>query len=356
MAESTFIVDAHLDLAYNARSGYDPRLPLDEARASRIGQLMSARGETPTVTLPALAAGGVGLVFGTLFVLPAGAPSDLAGETYSTPEEAHTRAWRQIDYYRSLEADGLIRIVEGRSDVPQLVAAKNEGKGNTPLGLVLLMEGADPLREPAELERWTERGLRIVGPAWNATRYCGGTGMPGGLTADGRDLMGELNRTRTSLDTSHLAEESFWQALRLYRGPVIASHSNCRRYVPTDRQLSDDMIRAIVDRDGVIGVVLYNRFLNAEWNTGDRKSAIRLETVVRHIEYICELARDTRHVGIGSDLDGGFGREGIPAELNSCADLPLIGQALATAGWRADEVAAVLGDNWIRWLGEALPA
>lgn len=356
MADSTFIVDAHLDLAYNARSGYDPRLPLDEARASRIGKQLAARGETPTVTLPALAEAGVGLVFGTLFVLPAGAPSDLAGEIYSTAEEAHTSAWRQIDYYRSLEEDGLVRIVERRSDVQELIAAKSAAKGNTPLGLVLLMEGADPLREPAELERWTERGLRIVGPAWNATRYCGGTGMPGGLTAAGRALMGELNRTGTALDTSHLAEESFWQALRLYRGPVIASHSNCRQYVPTDRQLSDDMIRAIIDRDGVIGVVLYNRFLNAEWNTGDRKSAIRLETLVRHIEHICELAHDTRHVGIGSDLDGGFGREGIPAELDSCVDLPLIGDVLARAGWRADEVAGVMGGNWVRWLGQALPA
>ena len=355
MADATFLVDAHLDLAYNARSGFDPRLPLDEARTSRIGQLMTERGQTPTVTLPALREAGVGLVFGTLFVLPAEAPGDLAGETYRTPEEAHRRAWRQIDYYRSLADDGLVRLIERRSDVHELVAARSADQA-APFGLVLLMEGADPLREPAELEMWTEQGLRIVGPAWNATRYAGGTGIPGPLTADGRALMGELNRTGTALDTSHLADESFWQALRLFQGPVLASHSNCRRIVPTDRHLSDDMIRAIVDRGGVVGVVLYNRFLDPAWDTGDRKSAVRLDAVVRHIEHICELAQNVGHVGIGSDLDGGFGREGIPAELDSCADLPSIGHALTAAGWRADEVAAVLGGNWLRWLGDALPA
>jgi membrane dipeptidase len=261
-----------------------------------------------------------------------------------------------VDYYDSLADEGLVRIVERRADVQELVTARTEGKTDTPLGLVLLMEGADPLRVPSELERWTERGLRIVGPAWNATRYCGGTGMPGGLTPDGRALMGELKRTGTLLDTSHMAEESFWQALRLYQGPIIASHSNCRRFVPTDRHLSDDMIRAIIDRDGIVGIVPFNRFLDARWTTDDPKSAVRLETLVRHVEHICELAHDTRHVGIGSDLDGGFGREGIPAELDSCADLPLIGHALTVAGWRADEVAAVLGGNWVRWLTEGLPA
>ena len=138
-------------------------------------------------------------MFGTLFVLPAEAPGDLAGETYATPEEAHRRAWRQIDYYRSLADEGLVRLVERRSDVHELVAARSADQA-APLGLVLLMEGADPLREPAELELWTERGLRIVGPAWNATRYAGGTGMPGPLTADGRALMGELNRTGTALE------------------------------------------------------------------------------------------------------------------------------------------------------------
>jgi membrane dipeptidase len=198
--------------------------------------------------------------------------------------------------------------------------------------------------------------VRIVGTAWGGTRYSGGTNAPGPLTPDGRDLMAELDRQGIALDTSHMAEESFWQALRLFNGPVIASHSNCRRIVPTDRQLTDEMIRAIVDRDGVVGVVLYNRFLDGTWPADGRKADVRLEAVVRHIDHICELARDARHVGIGSDMDGGFGVEGIPAELDSSADLPLIGQALVSAGWSTAEAQGVLGGNWLRWLETTLPA
>jgi len=350
------LVDAHLDLAYNALAGYDPRLPLEEARSSPAGRRAAARGETPVVSLPALREGGVGLVFGTLFVLPKGAPGDLTGETYSSPEEAHRAAGRQVDYYQGLESEGLIQLIGGQSDLATLVTAQAEHRDDAGLGVVLLMEGADPIRQPAELEWWFDRGVRIVGPAWAATRYSGGTAMPGPLTVAGRDLMTELDRTGVALDTSHMAEESFWQAMRLHRGPAIASHSNCKTLVPTDRHLSDDMIRAIVDRDGVIGVVLYNHFLDHRWNPGDPKSAVGLATVVRHIEHMCEIAQDTRHVGIGTDFDGGFGYESIPAEFRSCADLVLVGQALERAGWRPDEAEAVLGGNWLRWLQGALPA
>jgi membrane dipeptidase len=349
------LIDAHLDLAYNAMAGYDPRLPLEEARETPAGRRAVARGETPIVSLPALREGGIGLVFGTLFVLPHNAPGDLDGETYASAEEAYRIATRQAEWYHSLRDDGLIRLLGGRSDLADHVAQQASDPESSPLGVVLLMEGADPIREPAELEMWLERGVRIVGPAWTATRYSGGTGMPGPLTLAGRDLMAELNRTGAALDTSHMAEESFWQALRIFTGSVIASHSNCRRLVPTDRHLSDDMIRAIVDRDGVVGIVLFNAFLDARWVPGDSRSAVRLETAVRHIEHVCEIARDIQHVGIGTDFDGGFGFEGIPAEMRSCADLRLLGQALQEAGWREDEAAAVLGGNWLRWLEEALP-
>ncbi|HZB94863.1 MAG TPA: membrane dipeptidase [Herpetosiphonaceae bacterium] len=352
----TPLVDAHLDLAYNALEGEDARLPIDELRESEIGRLLSARGQTPTVSLPALKAAGVGVVFGTIFVLPANAPGDLSGQGYTTPGEAFTEAMQQADYYRGLEDDGLIRRISSVSDLRSLLEAFEREPSTTALGVVQLMEGADPIRTPGELRRWVDQGVRIVGPAWRATRYSGGTGVPGPLTREGRELMAELRKEGVALDTSHMAEESFWDALRLFHGPVIASHSNCRRFVPIDRHLSDDMIRAIVDRDGVIGVVLFNAFLDPRWAPGDRKSSISLDAVVRHIEYVCEIARDTRHVGLGSDLDGGFGREAIPAELDSCADLPLIGRALLTAGWSADETADVLGGNWLRWLADSLPA
>ena len=348
------IVDAHLDLAYNARLGFDMTLPLSELRESPAGRLAAGRGQTSTVSLPALRDAGVAVAFGTIFVLPHNAPGDLEGPSYATPEEAYALARDQLDYYQQLHADGQIRAIGSRQELDAVLEVPDAG-ATYPPGVVLLMEGADPIRAPGELDPWWDGGVRIVGPAWGGTRYSGGTAAPGPLTPAGRALMPELDRVGIALDTSHLAEQSFWEALRLFKGPVIASHSNCRRFVPTDRQLSDDMIRAIVDRDGVIGIVLYNQFLDHSWTPGIARTAVGLDTIVRHVEHICELARDVRHVGIGSDLDGGFGREGIPAELESCVDLARIGAALVAAGWRGDEAAGVLGGNWLRWLRASLP-
>lgn len=284
----TTIVDAHLDLAYNAALGYDIRLPLDELRASPVGEYMRSQGQTPTVSLPELQAGHVNLVFGTIFVLPTGAISDLAGPSYATVDEAFAIGTDQNDYYDRLAADGLIRRVLRRADLAPYAAVRPDEP--VPVGLVTLMENADAMRSAGETELWFERGVRIIGPAWRKTRYCGGTGTPGGLTPEGRDLMGDMHQAGMALDMSHMAEESFWQAFRLFKGPVIASHANCRSLVPTDRHLSDDMIRAVLDRDGIIGVVLYNQFLNDAWTPRDGKDALTLETVVRHIEHICEIA------------------------------------------------------------------
>ncbi len=347
------LVDSHLDIAFNAHLGYDPRLPLAEARASVAGRRMAERGETPTVTLPSLRAAGTRVIFGTLFALPAGAPGDLAGNCYATPDEAHSIAVWQAEYYHMLHGEEEITLITSAADARAVAARSDEP--DLPVGLVQLMEGADPIRRPGELRWWWERGVRILGPAWSATRYCGGTFAPGPLTALGRELIDEMNRVPLALDTSHLAEDSFWEALGRFDGPIIASHSNARHFVPTDRHLSDEMIRAIVDRDGVIGVVLYNRFLAPWWEPHHGTQHVTLETAVRHIEHICEIAGDTRHVGIGSDLDGGFGREGSPSEIDSCADLPQIGVALARAGWHQVDIDGVLGGNWLRWMERALP-
>jgi membrane dipeptidase len=338
------LIDAHLDLAFNALAmGADLTLPLADLRDSRYGRESSARGETPTVSLPAMREGGVRVAFGTIFVQSDTQAFHMVGPTY------HTQGWAQMRFYRALAEAGEIALVIDR------VSLANALAGDSPLpGIVPLMEGADPIRDIAELPSWVAAGLRVIGPAWTRTRYSGGTGAPGPLTPLGRELLREMDRLGLALDVSHLSDESFWEALDLFRGPLIASHANCRALVPTDRHLSDDMIRAVIDRDGVIGVVLYNRFLDPTWKPDQGKS-VRLESLVRHIEHICAIAGDARHVGIGSDLDGGFGREAIPAEIDSILDLHRIGDALRAAGWRDEAIAGVLGGNWARWLRPALP-
>ena len=214
-----------------------------------------------------------------------------------------------LDYYHTLvEGDPALKLIQTQQDLADLGAERSSGR-NT-LGLLLLMEGAEPLRDPAELPEWYAAGLRVLGPAWHATRYAGGTGSPGPLTGLGFRLLDEMARLNMLLDLSHIAEEAFYQAIDHYPGPLIASHSNPRAFLPTDRGLSDDMIRQIIDRDGVIGVSLYNAHLQPGWRPGDPRPS--LSVVADVIDYIVQLSGSTRHVALGSDMDGGFGLRFYP--------------------------------------------
>jgi membrane dipeptidase len=350
-------IDGHEDIAYNVLTiGRDFVQPSAVARA-REGDSDPETGAC-TTSLPELLAGGVGVVFGTLFTLPATATgtSISTDNGYHTPDEAHQQALDQLNVYRRLAQRNDVRLVANRADLATVSAAWEAG---TPqLGIVPLMENADPIRTPDEALWWFQQGLRIVGPAWQGTRYCGGTGAPGPLTADGRALMGAMADAGLILDMSHIAEESFWQALDLFDGPTVASHSNCRALVQgrrPERQLSDDQIRALIERDGIIGVVLYGTFLQEGWTRAAGKQALSLADVIRHVDHICQIAGDARHVAIGSDFDGGFGSESIPRELDTVADWVQIGAALRAHGFSAGDADGVLGDNWLRLLQRALP-
>ena len=219
---------------------------------------------------------------------------------------------------------------------------------------ILLLEGADALRTPADIPAWHAAGLRIVGLSWKRTRYAGGTGDPGPLTAGGVELVKALDRFGIIHDTSHLAEESFWQLLDLSSGPIIASHSNCRAIVPTDRQLSDEMIRAIVRRNGVIGINFYDKFLLRPEEYGKRRAT--LGDVVTHMKRICDLAGSVNHVAIGTDMDGGLGRNEIPIEIETSGDLPRLAEHLAASGFSDSDVLAIMSDNWIRFFTRNLPS
>lgn len=337
------IVDAHLDLAYNVTRGRDVRRP--------AGEQPFVDNEYATVGLPDLRAGGVGLVCATIFCSPASYKA--AG--YKTADEARAQALGQWATYQQWVGEGLIRFLKARREISELESssAGRATEGRT-TGAILLLEGADALRTPDDADEWFGQGLRIVGLAWKRTRAAGGTGEPGPLTAEGRALLRSFDRLGIIHDASHLAEQAFWDLLDASSGPVIASHSNCRAIVPTDRQLSDDMIRAVANRGGVIGINFYDKFLLPPGETGKRRAT--LGDVIAHIRHICDLAGCVDHVGIGTDMDGGLGREQIPREITTIADLKLLAPALSAAGFTSTDVQKIMGGNWLRFFGAHLPA
>ncbi len=367
----TLIVDAHEDIAWNVlcfgrdylRSAYDIR----EVEAG--GSVEAATG-VAMLGLPEWLAGQVAVIFGTLFTLPERKRTNPTESHYSTPGEAYTLAMRQIDIYEHLARQSAqIRLIQTRpdleavlkswegSDPPPASPDESNGRDHRQVGVVYLMEGGDAIQQPEEIAQWYERGLRIVGPAWAATRYCGGTSEPGPLTDEGVRLLKGMADYHMVLDTSHMAEQAFFQALDQYDGPIIASHSNPRALSDdSDRHLSDAMIDALLGRGAVIGTVLYNKFLLRGWNQGDRKEAATIETVVRAIDYVCQRAGDARHAAIGTDIDGGFGMRSTPEGFDTIADLQKIIPVLAAWGYTETDMESIMGGNWLRTLRSSLPA
>lgn len=318
-------VDAHLDLAHNALDlGRDLTLSLGELRK------IDSRADIPTVTIPALCDGNVAVVFGTLWVDP---------KKFTDPESAHKHALKQLDVYRRWQDQGLIRLVDSREG---LEAHLSRWQQDRVPGLIVLIEGAEPIRTPEEVSFWRNQGVRLVALAWTKSRYAGGTGNPGGLTELGGELLQAMTDSNMALDTSHLAEQSFWEALEIWKGPVSASHSNPRTLVPTDRHLTDEMIAELGKRNGVIGIVPFNKFLQPGWERGQAR--LSLDVPKKHLEYLANRVGWDK-VGIGSDMDGGFGLNELPAGLDEPRDLIKVVQG---APLEAREL--VLGENWLRWL------
>jgi membrane dipeptidase len=329
------IVDAHLDLAYNVTRGRDPRQPA--ARQPFVDN------EFATVGLPDLRAGNVSLVCATIFCSPASYKS----HGYRTADEARAQALAQLQTYQSWINEGELKFISRSTGFQPVLQTQQNGLKTHATNAILLLEGADALRTPADVQEWFEAGLRVVGLAWKRTRAAGGTGEPGGLTDEGRALVKEFDRLGIIHDASHLAEQAFWELLDATGKPIIASHSNCRVIVPTDRQLSDDMIKAIARRGGVIGINFYDKFLLPPGDAGKRRAT--LDDVIRHMRHICDVTGSTDHVAIGTDMDGGLGREQIPQEIHTSADLIKLAPALRASGFNDNDVEKILGANWLRF-------
>lgn len=359
------IVDAHSDLAWNMLNfGRDYRRSAADTRAAEQGTSAIEWNGNTLIGWPDYQRGRVAVVFSTLFA----PPKRLAGEdweklSYANAEQAHQVYRAQLDAYHKLteESPQQFRLIRTRSELDDHVRAwEDDGKHQHPVGLVLLMEGADGIQSSDELPEWYDQGLRLIGLAWGATRYSGGTRAPGPLTDEGRRLLRAMADLGFVLDLSHMDELAAREALDLYEGPIVATHVNCLALLPdfpTNRHFGDALLRAILERGGIIGSVPFNNFLKSGWSRkgGGKREDVLLDVVAAHIDHVCQLAGDARHAGLGSDFDGGFGVESTPREIDTVADLQKIGPLLTARGYNEIDVAQILGLNWMRCLRDNLP-
>ena len=356
------IIDAHLDLSMNALQGN--RDLLSSAYTIRTQEARTS-GNQGTVALPEMRQGRIALSFVTLFARSTGRPSPHSD--FASPVQSYGIAQGQLAYYHALEETGHVRIITSRENLDSHIDDWRDWESKAtddtsdysdtpPLGFVISMEGADPILQPEQLEVWVNGGLRLIGLThYGPGRYAGGTGTEIGLTELGPPLLAEMERfRRIILDLTHCSDEAFWEALEHYNGLVLASHNNCRALVPHQRQFSDAQLRAIFERDGVIGAAFDAWMLQPGWITGETPNdKVTLSNVVDHIDYVCQLAGNSRHAAIGTDLDGGYGREQSPSDLDTIADLQKIPNLLEARGYKADDIAAIMHSNWLRFLHDA---
>lgn len=373
------IFDAHLDLAMNALEwNRDLTRPLEELRQRETGLSDKPDRGNGTVSFPEMRRAGIGLCVATQIARYVKPGNPLPG--WHSPEQAWAQTQGQLAWYRAMEDAGqLVQIKDsaglqkhlqlwqiGRAGCPQPAAnnpSVRRGEDTAPyhqfapVGYILSLEGADSILSLKHLERSYAQGLRALGPAhYGPGTYAQGTDATGGLGQSGRELLKEMERLGIILDVTHLCDDSFWEALDHFHGRLWASHSNCRALVPHNRQFSDEQIKALIERGAVIGGALDAWMMVSGWIRGKtmpQAVGLKLERLVDHIDHVCQLAGNARHSGIGSDLDGAFGREQTPADLDTIADLSRLPKMFSARGYSDEDVKQIMHGNFIRFLKEA---
>lgn len=348
------IFDAHLDLSMNALEwNRDLTQPVSDIRRRERGLTDKVDREKGTVSLPEMRRGNVGLCVATQIARYVKANNPLPG--WHSPHQAWAQTQGQLAWYRAMEEAGEMTQITDAGQLERHVQLwQSNPPPGTPIGYILSLEGADSMITPGHVERSYAQGLRALGPAhYGPGTYAQGTDATGGLGPRGRELLSEMDRLGIILDATHLCDDSFWDALDHFQGPVWASHNNCRALVPHNRQYSDEQIKALLERGAVIGAPLDAWMMVPDWIRGQttpQSSQLKLEQMIDHIDHICQIAGNARHAGIGSDLDGGFGTEQTPADLDTIADLSQVPEMLAARGYNAEDVRQIAHGNFLRFL------
>lgn len=353
-----FTIDAHLDLSMNAMEwNRDLRKPVLEIREREQGLTDKPDRAKGTVALPELRKGNIGLVVATQIARFVNEGSSLPG--WHSPQQAWAQTQAQLAWYKAMEAEGEMVMIKDKLSLHNHLNLwlNDEPSSNKPVGYILSLEGADSIVTIPYLEEAYKNGLRAIGPAhYGAGRYANGTDATGHLNTAGRDLLKEMERLNIILDATHLCDDAFWDALEIFKGPVWASHNNCRALVDHNRQFSNDMIKALVERGAVIGGALDAWMMVPDWQRGvstPLNMGCSLEKMIDHMDHICQLAGNSLHVGIGTDLDGAFGKEQSPYDLETIEDLKTIPALLQKRGYNQTDVENIMHGNWLRFLDNA---
>lgn len=357
--ESLFMIDCHLDLAMNAIEwNRDLRKTVNEIRSRELGMTDKLDRAKGVVALPELRKGHIGLVVATQIARYVEAGSALPG--WNSPEIAWGISQAQLAWYRTMEDHGEMVQITNSDELEKHLklwfdtTVPNENK---PVGYILSLEGADSFVKLSYLEKAYAYGLRACGPAhYGPGRYAAGTGMTDGLTAAGKELVKEMDALNMILDVTHLTDKGFEEATAIFKGPVWASHHNCRKLVDHQRQLTDDQIRVLIEREAVIGGVFDTWMLCDNWVRGvddPKERGINIEKVVDHFDHICQLAGNSLHIAIGSDLDGAYGKEQSPYDLEDISDLQSLRGILSRRGYSSEDIENIFYKNWLRFLRKA---
>lgn len=350
-----FIFDAHLDLSMNAMEwNRDLRNNVNLLRQLEQGMNDKPDRGRATVSFPDLRKGNIGIVVATQIARFVKPDSLIPG--WNSPQQAWAQTQAQVAWYKCMEEEGEIVAITNRESLQKHIALWNDGTPNDkkPIGYILSLEGADSIVDISYLEKAYDYGLRAIGPAhYGPGRYANGTDSTGKMDEKGIELLKEMERLNIILDATHLCDDAFWQALDHYSGPVWASHNNCRSLVNHNRQYDDEQIKELINRGAVIGGALDAWMLVPDWRRGvstPLNMQCNLETVFKHMDHICQLAGNALHIGIGSDLDGAFGTEQCPYDLDTIADLQKLVSVFRDHGYSEDDLKNIFHQNWINFL------
>lgn len=353
------IIDAHLDLSMNTLEwNRDLRQSVHDIRAREQGLTDKPDRAKGMVSLPELRKGKIGLVVATQIARFVDKGSLLPG--WHSPHQAWAQTQGQFAWYKAMEDAGEMKQITNKDELESHTALwMNDAidDATKPVGFILSLEGGDSLIDLSYLEKAYAYGLRALGPAhYGPGRYSPGTTATGPLTKIGVELVKEMDRLNMILDVTHLTDEAFTQALDIFNGNVWASHHNCRTFVHHQRQLTDEQIKILIERNAVIGGVLDAWMLVPDWIRGTstpKEKNVTLNTLINNYDHICQLAGNSLHVAIGSDLDGMFGTEQSPHDMDTIADLQNLEGLLKQRGYSNDDIDNIFYKNWLRFLRNA---